>query len=144
MLFNEPPIVVAITGASGAIYATRLVEVLLHSGRDVHLMISRPGQLVLKHELDLTIDLDHFDVASLGIDPQKTPSDSPLAMTRSLSGVASDDSNVLPMGNREPGKINYYHSDDLMAPIASGSFLTAGMVICPALCFPKGARCCRR
>ena len=29
------------------------------------------------------------------------------------------------------GTIHYYHYQDLMAPIASGSFLTAGMVICP-------------
>lgn len=131
MLFSEPPFVVAITGASGAIYAIRLVEVLLHVGRDVHLMVSRPGQLVLKHELNLAVDLDNFDVASLGIDPQKAPSDSSLAMTRSFAGVASDDSSVLPSGSRDPGKITYYHFDDLMAPIASGSYMTAGMVICP-------------
>ncbi len=31
----------------------------------------------------------------------------------------------------EPGKVHYYHYRDMMAPIASGSFLTGGMVICP-------------
>ena len=29
------------------------------------------------------------------------------------------------------GAIHYHHYQDLMAPIASGSFLTSGMVICP-------------
>ena len=29
------------------------------------------------------------------------------------------------------GKLHYYHHNDFMAPMASGSFLTAGMVICP-------------
>jgi 4-hydroxy-3-polyprenylbenzoate decarboxylase len=31
----------------------------------------------------------------------------------------------------EPGQIQFHHYQDLMSPIASGSFLTAGMVICP-------------
>ncbi len=31
----------------------------------------------------------------------------------------------------EPGTVHYYHYEDMMAPIASGSFPTAGMVICP-------------
>ncbi len=29
------------------------------------------------------------------------------------------------------GKIEYFHWQDFMAPMASGSFLTGGMVICP-------------
>ena len=29
------------------------------------------------------------------------------------------------------GKLHYFHYNDFMAPMASGSFLTAGMVICP-------------
>ena len=39
----KPPknIVVAITGASGAVYSLRLIEVLLATGHDVHLSISR-------------------------------------------------------------------------------------------------------
>jgi 4-hydroxy-3-polyprenylbenzoate decarboxylase len=31
----------------------------------------------------------------------------------------------------EPGTIHYHNYRDYMAPIASGSFLTAGMAICP-------------
>jgi flavin prenyltransferase len=30
-----------------------------------------------------------------------------------------------------PGRILYHHWQDFLAPMASGSFLTAGMVICP-------------
>ncbi len=40
-------VVVAITGASGAIYAVRLIEVLMAAGRTVHLTISAAATHVL-------------------------------------------------------------------------------------------------
>lgn len=43
--------IVAMTGASGAIYGVRLCEALLSSGRDVHLIISDAGWRVLSDEL---------------------------------------------------------------------------------------------
>lgn len=96
------PIVVAITGASGAPYAVRLVETLLAAGCDLHLTVSPSGRTVLATETDRLVDLDRFDVgALLGRSP-------PLA-----------------------GRCTYHHHQNLMAPIASGSFLTAAMVICP-------------
>ena len=49
------PLVVGITGASGAPYAARLLEVLLEAGRDVHLSISPSGQAVIATELGRTI-----------------------------------------------------------------------------------------
>lgn len=105
------PIIVGITGASGAIYAVRLLEVLLASGRDVHLSISPSGRDVLRHELQLDIDLDHFDVQSLPRRGSFSPAPSPQPPA--------------------PGRLHYYQHQDFMAPMASGSFLTAGMVICP-------------
>jgi len=53
-------IVVAITGASGVVYATRLLEVLHAAGCDIHLIISPAAQTVFKQELDLSVDLDNF------------------------------------------------------------------------------------
>src|SRR3954467_3808348 len=91
------PIVVGITGASGAVYAVRLLEVLQSAGRDVHLSISPSGRDVLEHELKLKIDLDRFDAEELKL------------------------------GN----DLHYYDQQDYMAPMASGSFITGGMVICP-------------
>ncbi|MEC0226952.1 UbiX family flavin prenyltransferase [Paenibacillus alba] len=44
--------VVGLTGASGAIYGVRLVQVLLDQGLDVHLMITEAGWRVLHDELD--------------------------------------------------------------------------------------------
>ena len=48
-----------------------------------------------------------------------------------MAGISSDSSNVLAVGSGEPGKFHYHHYRDFLAPIASGSFMTDGMVICP-------------
>ena len=105
----QSPLVLGITGASGAPYAVRLLEVLLEAGRDVHLSISPSGQAVIGEELGLRIDLDRFE-------------------PETLLGKASP-------AIRKLGHLTYYHHKNLMAPIASGSFLTAAMVICP--CSPS-------
>jgi flavin prenyltransferase len=99
---SDLPIVVAITGASGAAYGVRLVEVLLAAGREIHLTISPSGQAVFETELGRRIDLDRFDLAGL-------------------------------LGAPPPalGRCTYHHFKNLMAPIASGSFLTSAMAICP-------------
>jgi 4-hydroxy-3-polyprenylbenzoate decarboxylase len=99
----NPDIVIGVTGASGALYATRLLEVLLSAGRRVHLTISPAGVEVLKTELGITVDLKKFDAATLGLTDER---------------IAA-------------GALVYHHYQDYSAPIASGSFLTAGMVICP-------------
>jgi 4-hydroxy-3-polyprenylbenzoate decarboxylase len=99
------PIIVGITGASGAIYAVRLLETLLAAGRDVHLSISPSGRDVLQHELQLDVDLANFDISRLRL------------RHKAGDGIA--------------GTLHYFHYQDFMAPMASGSFLTAGMAICP-------------
>jgi flavin prenyltransferase len=124
-------IVVAITGASGVTYSVRLLEVLLAAGCDIHLIISAAGQIVLQQELNLTVDLDNFNPASLMLDTGETLRDPKLQSMRLKSGISADSSNVLGIGSGEPGKIRYYHHCDYLACIASGSFPTDGMVICP-------------
>jgi 4-hydroxy-3-polyprenylbenzoate decarboxylase len=93
-------VVVGITGASGAAYATRLLEVLLGARQHVHLTISPAGAQVLWTELGLRCELESFDPGTL----------------------------ELPLGTE---RLVYHHYLDYSAPIASGSFLTSGMVICP-------------
>ena len=124
-------IVVAITGASGVTYALRLLEVLGAAGCDVHLIISPAAQAVLKQELDLTVDLENFNPAMLMLDGGPNLKDRKLQTVRALAGISSDSSNVLAVGTGEDGKLHYYHYRDYLAAIASGSFLTDGMVICP-------------
>jgi flavin prenyltransferase len=123
--------VVAITGASGATYSIRLLEVLLAAGCDIHLVISAAGQIVLKQELNLAIDLEDFNPAALMLDSGETLRDPKLQALRAKSGISADSSNVLGIGSGEPGRLHSYHHRDYLAAIASGSFLTDGMVICP-------------
>lgn len=127
----NPQYVVAITGASGAIYAIRLLEVLVAAGCDVHLSISPAGRIVLKQELNLTVDLEKFQLASLLPDLKQIMDDPKLRAMSARAGVSGDSSNVLAVAAKDPGKIVYHHFHNLMAPIASGSFLTSGMVVCP-------------
>jgi len=124
-------IVVAITGASGVTYSIRLLEVLTAAGCDVHLAISAAAPAVLKQELDLTVDLDNFNNSMLMLDTGATPKDKKLRKIRSMAGISSESSNVLSVPTGEPGKIHYHHYRDYLAAIASGSFITDGMVICP-------------
>jgi 4-hydroxy-3-polyprenylbenzoate decarboxylase len=128
---SKLPIVLAITGASGATYAVRLLEVLIATGYDVHLSISPSGRAVIKQELDLNVDLDSFQPSSLLLGDVVWAGDSKLDMLRAMAGISSEDSSVLSVREGEPGKIHYHHFEDYFAPIASGSFLTSGMVVCP-------------
>lgn len=124
-------LVVGMTGASGSIYAVRLLEVLNAAGIDVDLSVTPAAQKVLKQELELSVDLEDFQVSSLLLGDGADTSDSKLSMMRQQAGISSEDSNVLAFDVGEPGNVYYYHYEDYMSPIASGSYLTDGMVICP-------------
>lgn len=50
-------IIVAITGASGAIYGWRLLQVLAEQNHEVHAVISEQGWQVLTYECDVTTDM---------------------------------------------------------------------------------------
>ena len=97
-------LVLAITGASGAPYAVRLLEVMVRAGRTIHLTASPAAAQVFQTELGLTFDLKDFRAAAL------LPSD--------LHAAAA-------------AQVRYHHYQDFFAGIASGSFLTGGMVVCP-------------
>lgn len=96
-------LVLAMTGASGAAYGVRLLEVLLRAGRAVHLTISPAGADVLCHETDRTVSLQSFRLQDL------------------LPGVPDKDAQ----------RVHYHDYRDFHSGIASGSFLTGGMVVCP-------------
>jgi len=99
-----PNLVLALTGASGIPYGVRLLEVLLRAQRTVHLTISAAGAEVVWQELERRIDLQNFSLSDL------------LGERASIVG---------------PGQLHYHHYRDFRAGIASGSFLTGGMIICP-------------
>ena len=104
---NPLDLVVAITGASGAVYAARLLQVLVNAGRRVHVTVSPSATQVFQLELGITIDLQNCDLSQL--------------LTEQTAS-----------NNEQPrGSLVYHHYQDFRAGIASGSFLTAGMVVCP-------------
>jgi 4-hydroxy-3-polyprenylbenzoate decarboxylase len=112
----------------------RLLEVLLAAGCDVHLTISAVGQAVLKQELDLNVDPANFSPTMLMLDSGAALRDPKLQMLRSGAGITSDSSDVLGVGRGQPGTLRCYRHDDFFAPLASGSFATDGMVVCPCSC----------
>jgi 4-hydroxy-3-polyprenylbenzoate decarboxylase len=58
---TPPGYVLAMTGASGAPYAVRLLQVLSRSGHDVHFTISPSGAQVVKEETGIEVSLNRFD-----------------------------------------------------------------------------------
>ena len=112
------PVVVAITGASGAVYAQRLLNVLHHSGYDVQLSISPSGQIVLQHEVGIQLELDNVNPETL-IPLTPRANDKRLLETIKLNDAA------------KPGDFQYYHYGNFLSPMASGSARSAGMVVCP-------------
>lgn len=99
----QPPVTVAITGASGAQYGLRLIEALVAAGHEVWVMISKAAHLVIETETD----------ADLPARPER--------LARALierSGAA-------------PGQIRCFGREEWMAPVASGSGAPSTMVICP-------------
>jgi 4-hydroxy-3-polyprenylbenzoate decarboxylase len=60
---RSPDLVVAMTGASGAPYAVRLLQILGRLDRTVHLTLSASSVQVLREEMALQVDLDSFNPA---------------------------------------------------------------------------------
>lgn len=123
---NNLPIIVGVTGASGAAYAVRLLDVLLRTGHDVHLAISPSGAAVIEQELGLKVDT-------------KNPTPDAISETFGLGGGDEALHRAVPLlkGSKpvaaadQPGTLRTFHHADFMAPMASGSFLTAGMALVP-------------
>lgn len=95
--------VVAITGASGAIYGLRLIQELLNRGDDVVVLISPSGFLVLGHETGLRLKGDRFEI----------------------------EKQLKKYFGRTKGRINYYPADDISSFLSSGSSFVRDMVVCP-------------
>lgn len=62
----ELPLVLAMTGASGAPYAVRLLQVLARTGRTIHLTISASATQVIREELGIDVSLSRFDPSVFG------------------------------------------------------------------------------
>lgn len=96
-------ITLAITGASGAPYALKLLQQLTQHYQKVYLMLSSAARVVLATEC--------------GVQVNKSPSVIEKELTAQLS-IAE-------------GKIEAFSNDNWMSPVASGSSAPKQMIVCP-------------
>lgn len=61
--------IVGLTGASGIVYGIRLLEVLLSSGAEVHLVMTDPARIVLEQELDWCFEQDWYETVRTHLPP---------------------------------------------------------------------------
>ncbi|MBY0308930.1 MAG: UbiX family flavin prenyltransferase [Phycisphaerales bacterium] len=104
----QPPpgrFVVGVSGASGALYAARLLEELLATGAEVHLVVTENGRRLLTEELGITA-LE------------------PAALCPGLAARAEG-------AEGASGRLVVHPNKDVGAVIASGSFIHQGMVVVP-------------
>ena len=127
---TRPRIVLAITGASGAAYAVRLLETLLAAGRDVYLTISPSGAAVIDQELGVRLDLDRVQPETALNENQLRDAHPRLKRLLDHPDRPAEVHDV-DVERLDRGQVYYCQHQDLFAPIASGSFLTGGMVVCP-------------
>lgn len=120
-------IVLALTGASGALYGVRLLEVLLAAGRNVHVVLSHAATRVFETEIGLSPDPDACTLDQLL--PRESPAAAKLNALRPLDRPGAFGK---PLDASTPrGDVQFHRLNDFNAGIASGSFRTAGMVVCP-------------
>lgn len=100
---TNSPVILTMTGASGAVYGLRLLECLLQAKRPVYMVVSKAAQLVFATETDLDIP----------------------------SRPAEMQAYFCQRFNAEPDLLTVYSREDWMAPIASGSHRARHMVVCP-------------
>jgi 4-hydroxy-3-polyprenylbenzoate decarboxylase len=94
---------VAISGASGAPYALRLLQVLIKGGHSVYLSISGDGLSIINDETGLMLKGSETDIQ--------------YALEKHLEA--------------KEGQLNYFDEDNMYAPIASGSVRIDAMVVIP-------------
>ncbi len=95
--------IVAISGASGAPYALRLLQVMIKGGHSISLSISGDGLSILKDETGLMLKGSETDIQFM--------------LERHLEA--------------KEGQISYFDEDNMHAAIASGSNRVDAMVVIP-------------
>ncbi len=104
-----PSYIVAITGASGSIYGIRLLENLTRNGCRIYLTITKEGWYILKEETGFFCEGSEAEISSY----------------------------ICRYFKAEPENLHYFNEENLLAPIASGSVHTDGMIVVP--CSMKAA-----
>ncbi|HRD65921.1 MAG TPA: flavin prenyltransferase UbiX [Candidatus Competibacter sp.] len=97
------PIILGMTGASGADYGLRLLQCLLETGHSVQLLISKAAQIVIHMETELRLPGRPRDIQQALIEHYRC----------------------------DPNQLRVFGQDEWTAPPASGSARARAMVVCP-------------
>lgn len=100
---DDKQIALALTGASGAVYSERLLEVLFDNGITVHLMISAAARIVFSDELDWKLPARASDVHKLLVNKFHCRDE----------------------------QLYVYGEQQWSSPLASGSHKVPTMIVCP-------------
>lgn len=103
MKTDETQIALALTGASGALYSQRLLELLFDKGLTVHLMVSSAARILFSDELDWTLPARASDVHKFLVNEF----------------------------NCDPSLLRVYGEQQWSSPLASGSHKIPVMIVCP-------------
>ena len=98
-----PPIILGMTGASGADYGLRLLHCLLEAGQPVQFLLSKAAQIVIHMETDLRLPGRPRDIQRVLVEHYHC----------------------------HPDQLRVYGQDEWTAPPASGSARARAMVGCP-------------
>jgi len=71
---KQEPVIVAMTGASGAAYGLRLIQRLAQAGLPLHLLLSDAARVVLRQEIDLQLPAENNATANLLAEHLNIPS----------------------------------------------------------------------
>lgn len=96
-------VTLAITGASGAPYALKLLASLVTAGKDVYVLISSAAKVVFATEENLKVPSRPEDAAAFLTDHC----------------------------NARPGQIQVFGKEEWFSPVASGSVAPHTMIVCP-------------
>lgn len=100
---RDSTVTLAVTGASGAAYALRLLEQLIAADVRVWMMLSDAARIVMEMEVDLSLPEASHDVQKLFAEK---------------------------FGARE-GQLSLFEKGEWTSPVASGSSAPYAMVVCP-------------
>lgn len=103
MKTDDKQIALALTGASGALYSQRLLEILLGQGITVHLMVSAAARILFSDELGWILPARACDVKKF----------------------------LVAEFQCEPDLVQVYGEQQWSSPLASGSHKIGVMIVCP-------------
>lgn len=102
-MLNNKTIALALTGASGAPYGLRLLQCLLEAEQTVYLMLSKPAQVVIGMETELSLPGRPKEIERFFVDRFQA----------------------------RPERLRVFDREQWTAPVASGSGAADAMVVCP-------------